>query len=68
MDPTIIGYITFAEELAALAAKAVTDIRGVVQGSNVKDVNTLLDDADATYAQVIAKARAAGVVPPAIPA
>jgi len=58
MDADTLRLVLFAEQLAVLAAKAVADLRSVLHGSNVKAVSEILDDADATYNDIIAKAKA----------
>lgn len=49
--------IIFAESMAALAAKAIVDLRSVIQGSNSQTTAQILDDADATYQKIIAAAK-----------
>ena len=57
MDPATIQLIVFAEQMAALLAKTIVDLKNVIEGSSTKDVSTILDDADATYQKVIAAAK-----------
>lgn len=63
MDPNTAGLIVLAEELAALLAKTIVDIKGVVSGASSQATSQLLDDADAQWDTIIAKAKAA--TPPA---
>ncbi len=49
MDPKTVQLITYVEALAALLAKTVVDLKGVISGSSTKTVDAILDDADATY-------------------
>jgi hypothetical protein len=57
MDPNTINLIVFAEQMAALLAKTIVDIKGVVAGSHTQSVDEILADADATYQSIIAKAQ-----------
>ena len=57
MPPDTLKLVVFAEELAVLAARAVADLRSVIVGSNAKDVATILNDADATYNEIITRAK-----------
>jgi hypothetical protein len=54
MDPVaIMALATLVTRLAGLAAKAAVDLHNTVSGAGVKDVNTILDDADAEYNAII---------------
>lgn len=57
MNPDTLKLILLAESLAALAAKAIVDLKHVIQGSNTQTVAQILDDADATYQKIIAAAK-----------
>lgn len=57
MDPKVLAYITYAEQLAALASQAVVSIKDVISGA--KDPTAALADADSTYQSVIATAKPA---------
>lgn len=54
MDPKTLQLILFAEQMAALAAKTIADLRGVLSGSSDKTTDDILADADATYRGIIA--------------
>lgn len=58
MDAETLKLAVFAEEMAVLAAKAIADLRAVIHGSNEKPVSEILDDADATYKEIIERAKA----------
>lgn len=57
MNPDTLKLVLFAEQMAALAAKTIVELRGVIEGSNTKDIPTILDDADATYRKIIDAAK-----------
>lgn len=57
MDPSTLQLIVFAEQMAALLAKTIVDLKNVIGGSSAKDVETILSDADATYQQIIENAK-----------
>lgn len=57
MNPETIQLIVFAEQLAALLAKTVLDLRNVIQGSATQTVDQILADADATYQKIIDTAK-----------
>lgn len=59
MDPKTVQLIIFAEQMAALAAKTFADVRLLITGSHTQTTDQLLDDADATYQQIIANAKQA---------
>lgn len=63
MDPNTAGLIVLAEQLAALLAKTIVDIKSVFSSSNTATVDQILADADAQFDQIIANAKAA--LPPA---
>lgn len=56
MDPNTLNLIVFAEQMAALLAKTIVDLKGVISGSSTQAVDQILADADATYQQIIANA------------
>jgi hypothetical protein len=58
MDPNTINLIVFAEQMAALLAKTIVDLKNVLSGSSAKAVDEILADADATYQQIITTAQA----------
>jgi hypothetical protein len=64
MDPKTVQLILFAEQMASLAAKTIMDLRTVLSNSNTKTVDEILDDADATYQQIIADAQNPPSQPP----
>lgn len=64
MDPNL---IIFAEQLAALLAKTIADIRAVISGANTKATDEILADADATYQQILANAKNPPVPPAPTP-
>lgn len=64
MDPKTLAGLVFVEELIALAAKTVADIRSVIQGSNTQTVDAILEDADAQYKLVIQNAQRPVPPPP----
>ena len=57
MNPATIQLIVFAEQLAALLAKTVLDLRNVIQGSATQTVDQILADADTTYQKIIDAAK-----------
>lgn len=57
MDPETLKLAMFAEALAVLAAKTVADLSKVIHGSHTMEVSAILDDADATYNDIIARAK-----------
>ena len=57
MDPNTIQLIVFAEQMAALLAKTILDLKNVIQGASSQTVTQILDDADATYQEVISAAK-----------
>lgn len=63
MDPKeIMGLVILAEQLAALLAKTVVDIKSVMSNSHTQTTAQILDDADRTWDQIIANSK--GVLPP----
>lgn len=56
MAASTLALITFAEQIAALAATAVSQVREVIDGSSTQTTDEILADADATYNQIIANA------------
>lgn len=57
MDPKTTQLIIFAEQMAALLAKTIVDLKNVIGGSSAKEVDAILADADATYQQIIDAAK-----------
>lgn len=55
MDPKTLQLILFAEQMAALAAKTIVDLKNVLSGSSQKSVDEILADADANYQSIIDK-------------
>lgn len=58
MDEETLKLAVFAEELAVLSAKTISDLSKVIRDSHTKDVAAILDDADATYNEIITRAKA----------
>lgn len=58
MDPATIQLVIFAEQMAALLAKTIVDLKNVISGSSAKAVDDILTDADATYQGIITAAKA----------
>jgi hypothetical protein len=52
-----VALITFAEQLAALVATTVSQIKGILDGSATQTADAILADADATYQQIITNAK-----------
>lgn len=57
MDPNTLNLIVFAEQMAALLAKTIVELKGVISGSNTQAVDQILADADANYQQIITNAQ-----------
>lgn len=57
MDPQTLQLVIFAEQMAALAAKTVAELRAVLSGASTKATDDILADADTTYQQIIAAAK-----------
>lgn len=57
MDPSTVNLVLFAEQMAALLAKTIFDLKTVLAGSNQKTVDEILADADSTYQQIIVNAK-----------
>lgn len=57
MDPNTLNLIVFAEQMAALLAKTIVDLKNVISGSSTQAVDQILADADATYQQIITNAQ-----------
>ena len=55
MDTT--QLIIFIEQIAALLAKTIFDLKNVIQGSSTQTVDQILADADNTYQGIIAAAK-----------
>lgn len=62
MDQNTVNLILYVEQLVALAAKSVVDLKNVLV--NNQDPTVALNDADATYQKIIANATPAPEVPP----
>lgn len=58
MDPNTTQLIIFAEQMAALLAKTIVDLKNVLSGGSSKTVTDILADADTTYQGIIAAAQA----------
>lgn len=63
MTPQQLQLILFAEQMAALAAKTIVDLKNVLTGNSAKTIDNILDDADSEYASIIATAKTP--IPPA---
>ena len=57
MDQDTVQLVIFAEQMAALLAKTIVDLKHVIGGSNTKTVDEILTDADATYQGIIDAAK-----------
>lgn len=57
MDPKTVNLIVFIEQMAALLAKTVVDLKNVIAGSSTQTTDQILADADATYQQIIQNAK-----------
>lgn len=57
MNPDTLKLILFAEQMAALLAKTIVDLKTVISGAEGKTVDEILADADATYQQIIDAAK-----------
>lgn len=57
MNPKTLQLIVFAENMAALAAKTIVDLKNVLTGSSSKTTDEILADADATYQGIIDAAK-----------
>lgn len=53
MNPDTVQLVLFAEQMAALLAKTIMELRGIISGSNTTPVADILTDADATYQAII---------------
>jgi ABC-type xylose transport system substrate-binding protein len=60
MDQNTLNLVLFAEQMAALLAKTIVDLKNVISGSNTQTVDQILADADATYQGIIAAAKTKG--------
>lgn len=60
MDPNTVQLIIFAEQMAALLAKTIVDLKNVIAGSSTKDTATILADADSEWNKIIANAQPKG--------
>lgn len=58
IDQQTLQLILFAEQMAALAAKTVSDLKNVLTGNSDKTADDILADADSTYNQIITNAQA----------
>jgi hypothetical protein len=54
-----LSLVILAEQLAALLAKTIVDIKGVADGSHSQTTAEILDDADAKWNEIIAASKAA---------
>lgn len=57
MDPKTLQLVLFIEQMVALAAQTVVELRARIEGSATKSVDDVLADADAAYQQIIANAK-----------
>lgn len=57
MNPDTLKLILFAEQMAALLAKTIVDLKTTISGASVKTIDEILADADATYQQIINAAK-----------
>lgn len=57
MNPQTLQLVVFAEQMAALLAKTIVDLKNVIGGSSALSVDTILADADATYQKIIENAK-----------
>jgi len=57
VDPATVGLIVFAEQMAALLAKTIVDIKNVLGGASTQTADQILADADATYQKIIDAAK-----------
>jgi hypothetical protein len=57
MASETLALVVFAEQLAALAAQTVLQVRQVIEGSATQTTDQILSDADATYQTIIANAK-----------
>lgn len=57
MDPKTVNLIIFIEQMAALLAKSIVDLKNVIGANSTKDVDMILADADATYQSIINAAK-----------
>ena len=62
-DASTVQLIIFAEQMAALLAKTIVDLKNVIAGANTQTVDEILADADTTYQSIITAAK----TPPATP-
>lgn len=63
MNPNTLNLIIYIEQLAALVAKTVVDLKNVIAGSSTQTTDQILADADATYQQIIQNAQLPAPVP-----
>ena len=57
MNPSTVNLIVFIEQMAALLAKSIVDLKGVISGASGQTADQVLLDADATYQQIITNAK-----------
>lgn len=57
MDPKTLQLIVYLEQLAGLVAKGIVDLKNLFSGASGVTADQILDDADATYQQIIANAQ-----------
>jgi hypothetical protein len=53
LDAGTVNLIVFAEQMAALLAKTIVDLKNVISGSSTQTTDQILADADATYQTLI---------------
>ncbi len=57
MAASVLPAIIFAEQMAALAASTITQIRAVIDGSSTQTTDQILTDADSTYQSILTNAK-----------
>ena len=57
MDPKTLQLIIFLEQMAALVAKSIVDLKNVISSGNTQNVDQIIADADATYKAIIEAAK-----------
>ena len=57
MDTSTVNLIVFVEQMAALVAQTVSQIKNLITGSGGQTADQILADADATYQTIISQAK-----------
>ena len=57
MDPKTLQLIIFLEQMAALVAKSIVDLKNVMASGNTQNIDQIIADADATYKAIIEAAK-----------